>query len=137
MAILGDPIVTAAFMGVSIFLIFLMVMLALYAKGPAMTFLLAKLRSRSVLITVGRDRMATMEPVKYRHGAVYAKAGYFGVAQNSVYVERQSRVPLLVAYDQLAISLDPKLISAIEELKTYDIPYIVEKINDIVELVYE
>ena len=137
MAILGDPIVTAAFMRVSIFLIFLMVMLALYAKGPAMTFLLAKLRSRSVLITVGRDRMATMEPVKYRHGAVYAKAGYFGVAQNSVYVERQSRVPLLVAYDQLAISLDPKLISAIEELKTYDIPYIVEKINDKGELVYE
>ena len=137
MAILNNPMVTIGLLGSTLILFGLIVFFIIYAKGPAMTFLLAKFKSKSVLITVGRDRMATMEPVKYRHGAVYSKAGYFGVAQNSVYVERRSRVPVMLAYDQLAISLDPKLISAIEELKTYDIPYIVEKINDKGELVYE
>tara|TARA_R110000824_G_scaffold396853_1_gene598921 strand:- start:1030 stop:1842 length:813 start_codon:yes stop_codon:yes gene_type:complete len=137
LGIFDNPNVTLGLMGSTLILFCLLVCFILYSKGPAMTFLLAKLKSKSVLITVGRDRMATMEAVKYRHGAVYSKAGYFGVAQNSVYVERRSRVPLMLAYDQLAISLDPKLVAAIEELKSYDIPYIVEKINDKGELVYE
>ena len=133
----GDPAITLTLLFSTMFLLVLLIIGLALMRGPALTFLIAKLRSKSVLITVGRDRMCKVQAGAYRQGSVYASgSGYYGVSAGSTYVDRQGRVPIQFAYDQLAMTLDPRMVQAMNELKRYEIPYHVEKQDKKGETIY-
>lgn len=133
----GDPALTFTLFFSTMFLLVILIIGVAIMRGPALTFLIAKLRSKSVLIIVGRDRMCKVQPANYRQGSVYApNSGYYGVSSGSTYVDRQSRVPIQFAYDQLAMTLDPKMVQAMNELKKYEIPYHVKRVNRKGEEIY-
>ena len=113
-----------------LFVVILLVFLLL-ARGPAMQFIKAKARGGGVLIAVGKDRMAAVETSKYKAGAFENKnAGWFGVGLNSVYPTRKARIPIGIAFDPIGITLDPRYVKAIEQLKRFKLPYevITEKV---------
>ena len=96
-----------------------------------MQFIKAKARGGGVLIAVGKDRMAAVETSKYKAGAFENKnAGWFGVGLNSVYPTRKARIPIGIAFDPIGITLDPRYVKAIEQLKKMELPYevIVERV---------
>ena len=96
-----------------------------------MQFLKAKIAGGGVLIAVGKDRMATVEASKYKSGAFESKTGgWFGVGLNSIYPTRKARIPIGIAFDPIGITLDPRYVKAIEQLKKLKLPYeiITEKV---------
>ena len=109
----------------------LMIVFIFIARGPAMQFLKAKVAGGGVLIAVGKDRMATVEASKYKDGAFTSKnGGWFGVGLNSIYPTRKARIPVGIAFDPIGITLDPRYVKAIEQLKRFKLPYevITEKV---------
>jgi hypothetical protein len=109
-----------------IFVVFLFI-----ARGPAMQFMKAKIAGGAILISVGKDRMASVEASKYKAGAFESKSGgWFGVGLNSIYPTRKARIPIGIAFDPIGITLDPRYVKAIEQLKKANLPYevIIEKV---------
>ena len=96
-----------------------------------MQFLKAKIAGGGILISVGKDRMASVEASKYKSGAFESKqGGWFGVGLNSIYPTRKARIPIGIAFDPIGITLDPRYVKAIEQLKKAQLPYevIIEKV---------
>ena len=96
-----------------------------------MQFLKAKIAGGGILISVGKDRMASVEASKYKSGAFESKqGGWFGVGLNSIYPTRKARIPIGIAFDPIGITLDPRYVKAIEQLKKAKLPYeiITEKV---------
>ncbi len=129
--IFGNP--TFAFIMFGGFILFFLLFVAflVLARGPSMQFLKAKIAGGGVLIAVGKDRMATVEASKYKAGAFESKSGgWFGVGLNSIYPTRKARIPIGIAFDPIGITLDPRYVKAIEQLKKAKLPYeiIVEKV---------
>jgi len=129
--IFGNP--TFAFIMFGGFLIsFLLFVVFLFiARGPAMQFLKAKIAGGGILISVGKDRMASVEASKYKSGAFESKqGGWFGVGLNSIYPTRKARIPIGIAFDPIGITLDPRYVKCIEQLKRMKVPYevITEKV---------
>ena len=118
------------FGGFILFLLLFIVFIFL-ARGPAMQFLKAKIAGGGILISVGKDRMASVEASKYKAGAFESKSGgWFGVGLNSIYPTRKARIPIGIAFDPIGITLDPRYVKAIEQLKKAQLPYevIIEKV---------
>ena len=130
-SVLASPIVSLVFLSMWMLFVVLLLVFLLLARGPAMQFIKAKARGGGVLIAVGKDRMASVETSKYKSGAFENKnAGWFGVGLNSVYPTRKARIPIGIAFDPIGITLDPRYVKAIEQLKKMELPYevIVERI---------
>ena len=129
--LLGNPIVSLVFLSMWLLFVVILLVFLLLARGPAMQFIKAKARGGGVLIAVGKDRMAAVETSKYKAGAFENKnAGWFGVGLNSVYPTRKARIPIGIAFDPIGITLDPRYVKAIEQLKRFKLPYevITEKV---------
>lgn len=97
-----------------------------------MTFLIAKLRSRIVLIEVGKDKIANITTSIYSHGSLRPKGrdrGYYIASQGSIFPTRIGRVPLAICYDQLAPSVDPKFLLAMKELEKIPVEYDVQRVE--------
>ena len=129
--LLGNPLISLVLLMMWLLFAVLLLVFVLLARGPAMAFIKAKAKGNAVLIAIGKDRMASVDSTKYKSGAFENKnAGWFGVGLNSVYPTRKARVPIGIAFDPIGITLDPRYVKAIEELKTMELPYevIVERV---------
>ena len=129
--IFGNPTFSFIMFGGFLVSFLLMIVFIFIARGPAMQFLKAKVAGGGVLIAVGKDRMATVEASKYKDGAFTSKnGGWFGVGLNSIYPTRKARIPVGIAFDPIGITLDPRYVKAIEQLKRFKLPYevITEKV---------
>ena len=129
--IFGNPTFSFIMFGGFLVSFLLIVVFLFVARGPAMQFLRAKVAGGGVLIAVGKDRMATVEASKYRDGAFNSKSGgWFGVGLNSIYPTRKARIPIGIAFDPIGITLDPRYVKCIEQLKRMKLPYevITEKV---------
>jgi len=130
-SVLASPIVSLVFLSMWLLFVVILLVFLLLARGPAMQFIKAKARGGGVLVAIGKDRMASVEVSKYKAGAFENKnAGWFGVGLNSVYPTRKARIPIGIAFDPIGITLDPRYVKAIEQLKKLKIPYeiIIEKV---------
>ena len=129
--IFGNPTFSFIMFGGFLVSFLLMIVFIFIARGPAMQFLKAKVAGGGVPIAVGKDRMATVEASKYKDGAFTSKnGGWFGVGLNSIYPTRKARIPVGIAFDPIGITLDPRYVKAIEQLKRFKLPYevITEKV---------
>tara|TARA_R110000824_G_scaffold121647_6_gene277925 strand:- start:2280 stop:3182 length:903 start_codon:yes stop_codon:yes gene_type:complete len=129
--LLGSPIVTLVFLIMWMLFTVILLVFIMLSRGPAMAFIKAKVKGNGVLIAVGKDRMATVESTKYKTGAFEsANSGWFGVGLNSIYPTRKARIPIGIAFDPIGITLDPRYVKAIEQLKKMKLPYevILEKV---------
>lgn len=129
--IFGNP--TFAFIMFGGFIVFflLFVVFIFLSRGPSLQFLKAKIAGGGILIAIGKDRMASVEASKYKSGAFESKeGGWYGVGLNSIYPTRKARIPIGIAFDPIGITLDPRYVKAIEQLKKMKLPYeiIVEKV---------
>ena len=101
-------------------LLFAIILILVMIRGPALVFLMAKLRSKIVLIQIGRDKIANVVTATYNQGSLRPTGkgtGYFITANNSIFPTRAGRVPLAVCYDQLATTADPRFLLAMKELE--------------------
>ena len=129
--IFGNPTFAFVMFGGFLVSFLIFVVFMFIARGPAMQFIKAKIAGGGILIAVGKDRMATVEASKYKSGAFESKSGgWFGVGLNSIYPTRKARIPIGIAFDPIGITLDPRYVKAIEQLKKMELPYevIVERI---------
>ena len=129
--IFGNPVFSFIMFGGFLVFLLLFVVFLFLARGPAMQFLKAKIAGGGILISVGKDRMASVEASKYKSGAFESKqGGWFGVGLNSIYPTRKARIPIGIAFDPIGITLDPRYVKAIEQLKKMKLPYevILEKV---------
>ena len=129
--IFGNPVFSFIMFGGFLVFLLLFVVFLFLARGPAMQFLKAKIAGGGILISVGKDRMASVEASKYKSGAFESKqGGWFGVGLNSIYPTRKARIPIGIAFDPIGITLDPRYVKAIEQLKKAQLPYevIIEKV---------
>ena len=129
--IFGNPTFSFIMFGGFLVSFLLMIVFIFIARGPAMQFLKAKGAGGGVLIAVGKDRMATVEASKYKDGAFTSKnGGWIGVGLNSIYPTRKARIPVGIAFVPIGITLDPRYVKAIEQLKRFKLPYevITEKV---------
>ena len=129
--IFGNPVFSFIMFGGFLVFLLLFVVFLFLARGPAMQFLKAKIAGGGILISVGKDRMASVEASKYKSGAFESKqGGWFGVGLNSIYPTRKARIPIGIAFDPIGITLDPRYVKAIEQLKRFKLPYevITEKV---------
>ena len=129
--IFGNPTFAFIMFGGFVLFFLLFVVFLFISRGPSMQFLKAKIAGGGVLIAVGKDRMATVEASKYKSGAFESKTGgWFGVGLNSIYPTRKARIPIGIAFDPIGITLDPRYVKAIEQLKKAQLPYevIIEKV---------
>ena len=129
--IFGNPVFSFIMFGGFLVFLLLFVVFLFLARGPAMQFLKAKIAGGGILISVGKDRMASVEASKYKSGAFESKqGGWFGVGLNSIYPTRKARIPIGIAFDPIGITLDPRYVKAIEQLKKAALPYeiIIEKV---------
>ena len=129
--IFGNPVFSFIMFGGFLVFLLLFVAFLVLARGPAMQFLKAKIAGGGILISVGKDRMASVEASKYKAGAFESKSGgWFGVGLNSIYPTRKARIPIGIAFDPIGITLDPRYVKAIELLKKAALPYeiIIEKV---------
>ena len=129
--IFGNPVFSFIMFGGFLVFLLLFVVFIFLARGPAMQFLKAKIAGGGILISVGKDRMASVEASKYKAGAFESKSGgWFGVGLNSIYPTRKARIPIGIAFDPIGITLDPRYVKAIEQLKKAQLPYevIIEKV---------
>tara|TARA_R100001086_G_scaffold105834_1_gene53241 strand:- start:2412 stop:3164 length:753 start_codon:yes stop_codon:yes gene_type:complete len=102
-------------------------------RGPALVFLMAKLRSQIVLIQIGRDKIANVVTATYNQGSLRPTGkgtGYFITANNSIFPTRAGRVPLAICYDQLATTADPRFLLAMKELEKIPVEYFIQHINE-------
>ena len=129
--IFGNPTFAFVMFGGFLVSFLIFVVFMFIARGPAMQFIKAKIAGGGILIAVGKDRMATVEASKYKSGAFESKSGgWFGVGLNSIYPTRKARIPIGIAFDPIGITLDPRYVKAIEQLKKAQLPYevIIEKV---------
>ena len=129
--IFGNPVFSFIMFGGFLVFLLLFVAFLVLARGPAMQFLKAKIAGGGILLSVGKDRMASVEASKYKAGAFESKSGgWFGVGLNSIYPTRKARIPIGIAFDPIGITLDPRYVKAIEQLKKAALPYeiIIEKV---------
>ena len=129
--IFGNPTFAFVMFGGFLISFLLFVVFLFIARGPSMQFLKAKIAGGGILISIGKDRMASVEASKYKAGAFESKSGgWFGVGLNSIYPTRKARIPIGIAFDPIGITLDPRYVKAIEQLKRMKLPYeiITEKV---------
>lgn len=129
--IFGNPTFAFIMFGGFILFFLLFVVFIFLSRGPAWQFLRAKIAGGGVLIAIGKDRMASVEASKYKSGAFESKeGGWYGVGLNSIYPTRKARIPIGIAFDPIGITLDPRYVKAIEQLKKMKLPYeiIIEKV---------
>ena len=111
----------------------MMVLLLLLLRGPAMVFLFAKLKSQTVLIKVGKDKISDVVLADYTYGSLRPKTkagGYYVCSSGTITPTRRGRIPIAIAYDQLAATVNPQLALLVKQIQKYEIPYIVEEYNE-------
>lgn len=121
----------------SIFII-LMVVIAIQSillilimwKTPAFTFLKASLLKMNVLYIIGKDRISYFKTFKAKGGAAQVgRDGLFNLTDNSSTLEAGSKIPIYIAFRDLAATLLPEYPAIIQELRGQGV--VINNIEDI------
>lgn len=117
--ILFSPLGFTLFISVWILFVFLLIILM---TTPALTFFVAKLRKRIIVINPGEDKILKFKSAKkYGSLAHIKKQGYYMIDPNDVYLEGGSKIPITIAWGNFAIPINIKMAKLAEKLKTLGI----------------
>lgn len=104
-----------------------LIIFVMLARGPAMKFIIAKMRSQAILMIVGKDRHIDVKVASYKGGAYYSKnPGYFLASPGATYTTRAGRVAVSLGIDTLGTTLDLQVSAAMQSLKKAGVQYEVE-----------
>ena len=105
-----------------------------FIKTPAGTFLKAGIFKQHILYIMNKDKMAKFVTFKSRDGAALAgKDGIFGLTENSATMEIISKCSVYVAFRDLGLTLDPMYPAIVQELR--EAGHKLENIQDITKLI--
>ena len=106
----------------------------IFWKTPALTFLGASLLKKPVLYIIGKDRLGKFKSFRPENGAGrLGKDGLFHLTENSHTLEVGSKTPIYFAFRDLAATLLPEYPAIIQELREQGI--ILNNIEDITDYV--
>jgi hypothetical protein len=101
-------------------------------KTPALTFLKASLLKRNLVYIIGKDRLGMFKTFTPESGAAkLGKEGIFHLTENSSTLEVGSKIPIYVAFRDLAATLLPEYPAIIQELREKGLKISnIEDVND-------
>lgn len=108
----------------------------IFWKTPAMTFLGASLLKKPLLYIIGKDRLGKFKSFRPENGAGrLGKDGLFHLTENSHTLEMGSKTPIYIAFRDLAATLLPEYPAIIQELREQGI--ILNNIEDITDYIQQ
>jgi hypothetical protein len=103
-------------------------------KTPAITFLMASLLKKSIMYSVGKDKMGTFRSMKRMHGSGVVKgSGVYELTEGSHTIESVSKIPIYVGYEKFGATMVLDYPAIVQELKESGIP--ITNIDDINNLI--
>lgn len=92
--------------------------LLVFWKTPAMTFLIASLTKRSILINIGRDKVAEFLAFPRKYGAAWVKKeGIYNLTEGSHILEAKTKIPMFLAFRDFASTLSMEYPAILQELR--------------------
>ena len=107
-----------------------LVLVFVFWKTPALSFLSASMRKLPVMFIIGKDRMGFFKPFKSSNGAArLGKDGLYNLTENSHVLEAGSKIPIYFAFRDLAATLLPEYPAIIQELR--ESGYVINNVEDV------
>lgn len=113
-----------------------LMLLFVFWKTPAMPFIGAFLTGKSLVYSVGKDKVGYFKAMKRQYGSgVVKKSGIYELTENSHTLEGKTKIPIYFAFEKFGATMKLEYPAIIQELRQQG--YAISTIEDVQQLIQD